>query len=80
MDSSNSIGDDNYYRMLGVVKDIVKSIAMQSETGMRLGMLTFSTSAQTWFNLNSYQDTMMTMNMINFDHAKGTTNMAGALR
>ena len=80
VDSSSSIGIDNFYKMLGFVKKTAARMRINPSQGMRVAMETFADSETDRFNLNEYGTRASVMNAMNREYTPGTTNTAGALR
>ncbi len=78
IDSSGSIGQDNYYLVLDFVKTVVNSLNVGPQT--RVGMETFATDKELQFHLNSYETKEEMVNAISFPYSRGTTNTASALK
>ncbi|KAK3591356.1 hypothetical protein CHS0354_040317 [Potamilus streckersoni] len=55
LDSSGSVGADNFQKMLGFVKDVVNSFNI-GQMDVQVGVETFATNAKTEFTLNQYHD------------------------
>jgi hypothetical protein len=63
LDSSTSVGDDNYLKMKNFCKDFLKNADLDSGN-VRAGILSYSTSVHAEFYLNSYSTTQEIMDAI----------------
>ena len=79
LDESGSIGYSNFQSMLSFVKDIVKKFVV-NKNQIQFGLVTYSNSASTDFQLNTYSDTRSILNALGrVRYVGGRTNTAGAL-
>lgn len=80
LDSSTSVGQDNFRKMLEFCKDFLKNSDIDSG-GVRVGILSYSTDVHDHFYLNAYQNsTNMFIAIENIPWVFGSTNTADALR
>lgn len=78
LDSSGSIGRENYYTMLDFTKELVASLNIGRQHTL-VGLETFSNGVEVKFNLNDFQNKLDVVNAISFPYNGGTTNTAEAL-
>jgi collagen type VI alpha len=79
MDSSGSIGPQNFYTMLGFAKMLVDSMNI-NPAYTRVALETFATENIIQFDLDDYQTKIDVINAMSFPYRRGTTNTAQALR
>ena len=80
LDESGSIGYFNFQSMLSFVKDIVKKFVV-NKNQIQFGLVTYSNSASTDFQLNTYSNTQSILNALGrVGYFGGGTNTAGALQ
>ena len=80
IDSSGSIGNNDFYVMLGFVKHFVTTLNIQGDEQTRVGVETFNNDVDIKFHLNEYGSKMTVVDAISFPYNKGGTNTAEALR
>ena len=78
IDSSGSIGQENYYTVLDFAKTVVSSLNVGPQT--RVGIETFANERELQFNLNSFDDKDALINAISFPYTRGSTNTAAAIK
>ncbi len=78
IDSSGSIGEENYYTVLDFAKTVVSSLNVGTQT--RVGIETFANAEELQFNLNQFEDREAVINAISFPYLRGSTNTASALK
>ncbi|CAD5119952.1 DgyrCDS8533 [Dimorphilus gyrociliatus] len=76
LDSSGSIGNQNFYGLLNTIKDWIANIDQNSQ----IGLLTFSDTTKVEFNLNTYTGRYQIRDGVSFPYRRGGTNTADALR
>lgn len=79
LDSSGSIGRENYYTVLDFTKELVASLNIGNHHTL-IGLETFSNGVEVKFNLNDFSSKIDVVNAISFPYNGGTTNTAEALR
>ena len=80
LDSSGSVSEANFGRVLALVKETTKNIELTPGYG-KIGIMTFSTDAKMMFDMNRYDNSsMMAEAMDNIKYEAGKTNTAAALR
>ena len=80
LDSSGSIGQTNYNKMLSFVKDVVNKFDIGSDK-IRVATEIFSDRTYVQFNLNKYLTRGTLTNAIsNIPYKRGTTNTGQALK
>lgn len=80
LDSSTSVGDDNYQKMKNFCKDFLKNADLDSGN-VRAGILSYSTSVYAEFYLNSYSTSQEIMDAIDeIPYRYGSTNTFGGLK
>ena len=80
LDSSGSIGHNNYDTMLTFVKDLVSNFDV-GPNKIRIGAEIFSDRTYQQFNLNTYQTKSAVEQAIsNIPYRRGTTNTGQALK
>ena len=80
LDSSTSVGDDNYNKMKSFCKDFLKNADLDSGN-VRVGIVSYSTGVHIEFNLNTYstsKDIIAAIDAIPYRY--GSTNTADGLR
>ena len=78
VDSSGSIGCNNFHMIVHYMQNIVRNLNM--DEGTRVGLITFSTDASVIFHLNDFDNERDVLNAMNTPYIGGTTNTAEALR
>jgi Mg-chelatase subunit ChlD len=76
LDLSGSIGDANEYQ---TVTNFTREVVAGLSSTTRIGVVTFDTTAQSVFYLNTYSSRRQLLNAINFYAPGGTTNAQAAL-
>ncbi|XP_033728441.1 uncharacterized protein LOC117317678 isoform X2 [Pecten maximus] len=80
LDSSSSVGKDNYQTMLDFVKALVEELAGASFNN-RFGLIVYSTEVRLIFSLGRYKDAATIGNAVGGTrYYPGSTNTAGGLR
>ena len=79
IDSSGSIGEENYYTMLGFTKSFVSALNIDSVSGSMVGVETFANNAQVEFDVDAFETKELVLNALSFPYSRGTTNTASAL-
>lgn len=80
LDSSTSVGDDNYQKMKNFCKDFLKNADLDSGN-IRVGIVSYSTAVHVEFQMNSYSSSPDIMTAIdNIPYRYGSTNTADGLR
>ena len=80
LDSSTSVSERNFKKMLNFVKDFLRDATI-SPKYVRVGVLVYSTSVYIQFHLNEYktkEDVFAAIDRIQYTY--GSTNTAGALK
>ena len=80
LDSSTSVGDDNYNKMKSFCKDFLKNADLDSGN-VRVGIVSYSTGVHIEFNLNTYstsKDIIAAIDAIPYRY--GSTNTADGLK
>ena len=83
IDSSGSIGSENYQKVLDYARDIVAGMRIGDEMSRyqsRVGLLTFSDQPRVIFNLNDYNNKYDILNAFTPHYTRGGTGTAEALR
>ena len=84
LDTSGSIGLENVEEMTEFLELLINSLDVEGNdtdpTVSRIGMLTYSDSANIEFYLNTYSERTHILQAINVRYSGGTTNEADALR
>jgi hypothetical protein len=81
LDSSGSEGSVNFRKQLNFVTSLVNAYDIDQTDGVRLGLLTFSTTTHVQFDLNTYSNKPNVLHAIaNTPYLSGGTNTAAALR
>jgi hypothetical protein len=79
LDSSTSVGQKNFQKMLEFCKDLLRNSDIDSGS-VRVGILSYSTVVNDHFYLNAYQNSTSMFNAIdNIPWVFGSTNTADAL-
>lgn len=80
MDSSDSVGNDNFKTALNFINVIIEEFSGE-ESYNRFSLLTFSTDIQIVFSLGRYENPQIIQNAVRYTRYRpGNTNTAGALR
>ncbi|XP_061197993.1 uncharacterized protein LOC133206079 [Saccostrea echinata] len=80
LDSSGSVGNTNFQKMLDFVKNMVNGMDI-SATGTEVGVITYSDRTHLEFHLNAHHDKQSLANAINnIRYISGGTNTADALK
>ncbi|CAG2185535.1 COL6A [Mytilus edulis] len=80
LDSSTSVGDDNYQKMKDFCKDFLKNADLDSGN-IRAGIVSYSTGVHIEFQLNDYSTSQDIMDAIDaIPYRYGSTNTADGLR
>lgn len=79
IDTSSSIGERNFYTMMGVTKNIIRALNLNTASTGRLGLETYSNIQTPGFQMNAYQTKEQILNAISYRYPGGTTNTAAAL-
>ncbi|KAJ8319985.1 hypothetical protein KUTeg_001572 [Tegillarca granosa] len=79
IDSSTSVGPDNYEKTKTFVTDLLRNAEIDSGL-VRVGIVTYSTNVDVRFNLNTYSTKTQIFDAIqNIEYTYGSTNTAGAI-
>lgn len=80
LDSSTSVGDDNFIKMLDFAQNILRNANIDNGK-VRVGVATYSSSVNIQFHLNAYNTKEYILNAIgDITFTPGSTNTADALR
>ena len=80
LDSSGSVGFDNFNTIKNFVKQLIVDLDIEGGAA-RIGLVTYSSSVQTRFKLNTYSTrTDILDNIDNITYTDGTTNTALAIQ
>ncbi|CAL1528432.1 unnamed protein product [Lymnaea stagnalis] len=80
IDSSNSVGYDNFRTQLQFMANVTRHFNIGSDR-FRFAALAFSTGVQKLFDLRTYQDTVwIDQALLDADYDAASTNIAGALK
>ena len=80
MDESGSVGYSNFQKMKEFVRDLVDTFDISSST-IRVGVMKYSSGANTEFNLNTYYDkNAMKSRIMSISYNYGGTNTGELLR
>jgi len=80
LDSSASVGEENYKTMVNFVKALVEELAGASSNN-RFGLITYSTNVRLVFSLGRYTSAAMIGHAVSHSrYTPGSTNTAGGLR
>jgi uncharacterized protein YegL len=80
LDTSGSVGQGNFNKMLMFVDEVVRAVGFQYDR-TRLGIITFSSDARVAFHLGDYKtQRALTKAIMAVPYTSGQTNMAAALR
>lgn len=80
LDSSTSVGEDNYVKILQFTKDLLKSSDIDNGN-VRIGIVSYSTEVTVHFHLKDFKTKAEVYNAIdNIKYIFGSTNTAAALR
>ena len=80
LDTSGSVTDTNFQKILGFVDHLIRLIGLNDEK-TRIGVVTFSTGAMIDFHLKDYRSARaITKAILEIEHVPGQTNIAAALQ
>ena len=80
LDSSGSVGQTNFKKMLGFVRNVANSFNI-GPADVQIGVDTFQTSHKAEFNLNTYPDKQhMLTGINNIKYSSGSTHTGEAIR
>ena len=80
IDASSSMSPENYFRTEAFVQKVISQMNIDRETGMQVGVTTYSTGNRVRIMLNDYDDTMALVNAVNFPQLGGSTETGTALQ
>jgi len=83
LDTSGSIGSDNFARVIQLVGSVIQSLTIrtnQTPDGFQVALVSFADRADVRFYLNTYTDKQLMLADINVRYTLGRTNISHALR
>jgi len=84
LDTSGSIGEDNVNAMVSFLGLLINSLYVEGNDSdpsvSRIGLVSFSDSANMEFHLNTYRERTDLLQAINVQYVGGTTNTSDAIR
>ena len=84
MDTSGSIGEDNVEETVRFLELLINALYVEGNdtdpSQSRIGLVTFSDSANIEFHLNTYSKRTELLKAINIQYVGGTTNTPDAIR